>query len=169
MRVLIVAAIDKNFGIGKEGGLPWPKIKSDLKRFKELTWGLPIIMGRKTYESIGKPLPGRNNIVLSRTKNFKDVINASSFEEAFLKAEEIATENKNYQVAFIGGNGIYKKALPYATDLHITWVSGVYECDTFFPKWNQEHWKRAIEVKGGQGDEPVSTVYIHYIRQTLLH
>lgn len=129
---LIAAIQKKDRGIGFKNELLY-RISDDLKRFKELTSGHPIIMGRKTYESIGKALPNRTNIVVTRQKLSKDgVIFVKSFEEALHKAKEI-DEN----IFVIGGAEIYKLALPYADRLELTIVDGNKEADTFFPEYSE--------------------------------
>src|SRR5581483_3024436 len=114
------------------------RISDDLKRFKNLTMGHPIIFGRKTFASIGKPLPGRTNIVISRNSDFKaeGCIVVSSLEEAIEKAKQIDSE------IFIGGGGeIYKQALPLANKLYLTIVDSDAEGNVFFPDWTKDFTK----------------------------
>lgn len=135
MQTVIIAALDEERGIGKDNALPW-RIPADLQRFKKLTMGHPIIMGRKTHQSIGRPLPGRTNIVITRDAGFKaegcTVVN--SFEAA-LKAAQSA---KTKQVFVIGGAEIYRLALPGADRLELTLVDGFYEADAFFPEYEDD-------------------------------
>ncbi len=131
---IVVAVTNKDAAIGNGSEL-LHRIPDDLKRFKSLTSGHPIIMGRKTFESIGKPLPNRINIVITRNKDFvaEGCIVASSLEEAVKKASEIDNE-----VFVIGGGEIYKQALPLADKLYLTIVESDKEGDIFFPDWRQD-------------------------------
>lgn len=124
----------KNHVIGKENGLLW-HVPADLKRFKALTLGHPIIMGRKTFESIikilGKPLPGRTNIVITRNPeyHYEGALTTTSLEEAFTVAEK---ENPT-EIHIGGGEEIYRQALPYTSRLHFTFFDDEKEGDAFFP------------------------------------
>jgi dihydrofolate reductase len=128
----IVAAIARGGVIGAEGRMPW-HIPEDLKYFKRLTTGGTVVMGRKTFDSIGKPLPGRTNVVITRRKDFhpEGTEIANSLEEAL----------RNHPGAFvIGGAEIYRQALPLADRLYITHIREDYRGDTFFPEWNPGDW-----------------------------
>ncbi len=137
--VSIVAALGNNRVLGKGNELLW-HISDDLKRFKELTMGHPVIMGRKTFDSIvaylGKPLPGRTNIVVTRNIDFvsrySDLIIARSVEEAIEKGKELDSE-----VYVIGGAQIYEAALPYTDKLYLTLIDDEKEGDVFFPDYAQ--------------------------------
>jgi dihydrofolate reductase len=131
----IIAAVANNMAIGKNNKMPW-HISGDSKYFKEITSGHPVIMGRKTYESIGKPLPNRTNIVLSH-KYLDGVIIVNSLEEAYQKAEEID------DVCFvIGGGKLYKDAIEDADRLYITCVyTDVEDADTYFPDIDMRIWE----------------------------
>ena len=134
-RVSSYAAISKKArAIGSKNGLLW-KIEGDLPRFKKLTTGHPIIMGRKTYESIGRPLPNRTNIVITRNPDFKPdgVVVVPSIDEA-LKA---AIENDGEEIFVIGGGKIYKEALPFVDRLYLTIVHDEPKADTFFPDYSE--------------------------------
>lgn len=137
MQVSLIAAIGKNNELGKEGKLLW-HLPLDFKHFKDLTTGHPIIMGRKTFESIGHPLPNRTNIVITNDRAYKtDGIEVyHSLEDALKKFE--ATEA---EVFIIGGGQIYTQALPEADTLYITHVDGSFDADTFFPKIDTDIWK----------------------------
>ncbi len=151
-RVSIVVAMDEKRGIGKTelgiGKLPW-HIPDDLKRFKQLTTGHPIIMGRKTFDSIialrGKPLPNRTNIVITRDPTFKieGCVVVHSLEEALEKAKKI--ENK--EIFIIGGGQIFEQAIPFADRIYLTLVEGKYEADTFFP--NYPEFKKLVSQENG--------------------
>ena len=136
-RIDIVAAVAANNVIGANGGLPF-KLSTDLKRFKALTIGKPVIMGRKTFESIGKPLPGRINIVISRQPDYAPdgVISARSLNEAIRIATAATMANDAEAVCILGGGEIYAQALMRADRLLITHVEGEVEGDTVFPDIN---------------------------------
>lgn len=141
--ISIVAAIGRNRVLGKDNHLLW-RIPDDLKRFKQLTLGHPIIMGRKTFESIlatlGKPLPGRTNIVVTRdvSWNHEGAIAALSIEEAIEKAKEAPGAGE----IFIGGGGeIYRQALPLVDKLYLTLIEDDKEGDSFFPAYENEFTK----------------------------
>ena len=139
MEIILIAAVSKNKVIGKQGGIPW-KIKEDLSFFKEKTLNSPIIMGRATYNSIGRPLPNRLNIVMTRSaKNTEGVIEVTSVETAI----EAASINKNSsRVYIIGGENIYKEFIPIAHKMIITEVNlHIEDGDAFFPDWNISEWK----------------------------
>src|SRR3989338_4486494 len=146
MRASIIAAIAKNGVIGKENTLPW-KLPADLKRFKKITIGHTVVMGRKTYESIGGTLKKRINIVLTRQPDYQApgclVIHA--IEEVFEKA-------KTEEIFFIGGAEIYKQALPMATRLYMTIINHDFEGDSYFPPLNWWEWVE-IDRQQGKTDE----------------
>lgn len=133
----IIVAMDENGVIGKNGKIPW-HLSADLKRFKSLTMGHPIIMGRKTYESIGEPLPGRTNIVVSRNRSFfaDGCVARHSFEEAV----ELAESTGIGKIFAVGGEEIYRTALPVAQEIYLTLVKASFEGDVFFPELNPERW-----------------------------
>jgi dihydrofolate reductase len=133
-RIDIVAAVAENSVIGANGGMPF-KLSTDLRRFKALTIGKPVIMGRKTFDSIGKPLPGRINIVISRQPDFaaEGVISARSLDEAIRIGVAATMANDAEAISVLGGGEIYAQALLRADRLLITHVEGTIEGDTFFP------------------------------------
>ena len=136
--ITVIAAIGKNNELGKENDLIW-HLPADLKRFKKLTSGHHIIMGRNTYESIGKPLPNRTTIIITSNKNYqqKGCLTASSIEEAIQLAKN------DSEIFIIGGAQIYKQVLAskIIDRLDITHVHGSFDADVFFPEINIEHWK----------------------------
>ena len=136
MITIIVAKAENNV-IGNENQLIW-HLSSDLKRFKSLTSGHPILMGRKTYESIGKPLPNRTNIVITRNEEWKEVgvFTSNSLEEAIKKAKEFDDE-----IFIIGGGNIYAQSMYLADSLEITEVHHEFEGDTRFPEIDEKIWK----------------------------
>jgi dihydrofolate reductase len=132
-QLIIIVAIGKNNGIGKEGKLLW-HLPDDLKFFKQQTLGSPMIMGRKTYESIGRPLPGRRNLVLSRQKEF-----SAPGIEVFPDLDTAIKACPGAEKIFIAGGGeIYKQALPMVDTLMVTRVEHIAEADAFFPEINPE-------------------------------
>jgi dihydrofolate reductase len=137
MKITLVAAIASNNVIGKENSLPW-NIPEDLKRFKQMTSGHTILMGRKTFDSIGRPLPNRQNIVMTKDENFEKegikVIN--DFDEAL----ELIKESKE-DVFVIGGSKIYELFEPVANSLAITRILKDFEGDAFFPDINWDLWQ----------------------------
>lgn len=138
MVISIIAAVDNNGGIGIRGKLPW-MLSSDLQRFKKLTMGHHLIMGRKTYESIGRPLPGRTTIVLTRNPNFHPdgSLVASSLDDALSVAE-----NRGEQEVFvIGGGEIFQEVIDRADRIYLTRVITVLEADTYFPALRMDEWE----------------------------
>lgn len=141
-RVCAIAAIGKDRALGKDNRLLW-HIPDDLKRFKQLTFGHPVIMGRKTFESIvamlGKPLPGRTNIVVTRDTSwtYEGVVVAHSIEEGLEKAAALDSE----EVYVGGGAEIYTQALPHTDRLYLTIIDNEKEADTFFPPYETEFTK----------------------------
>jgi len=133
-KIALVAAMDKNRAIGRAGALPW-HLPDDLKRFRALTLGKTVLMGRKTYQSIGRPLPKRRNAVLTREATFAveglEVVH--TLEDALKLADELMV---------IGGGEVYALFLHLATHLHLTLVdTTIPDADTFFPEWNPAQWR----------------------------
>lgn len=143
-KVTIIAAMDNKRGIGIENRLPW-RIPEDLEHFKYTTFGEVVIMGRKTLESMGRPLPNRIDIVLTRGPDLPphpDMSCAPSLEEAI---KGVRRSYPNKQIFVIGGAEVYKQALTLADRMVLTHVDGVVECDTFFPEFNSDHWRAVAE------------------------
>lgn len=134
MIISLIAAMDKNRLIGKENGLPW-HLPADFKHFKEVTMGKPIIMGRKTFESIGKPLPGRKNIVISRKGFSADGITVVDSIEKALKAVESTDE-----VMVIGGASFYEQMIDRADRMYLTLVEAEFVGDAWFPDFDSKDW-----------------------------
>ena len=153
-RISIIAALGKDRAIGKDNRLLW-HIPEDLKRFKTLTLGHPVVMGRKTFESIvtqlGKPLPGRTNIVVTRDTAWRHdgVEVAHTIEDALEKANGIGQE----EVFVIGGAQVYTQALPFADRLYLTLVDSDQEGDAFFPPYENIFTKKVFEE--AHMDEPI--------------
>ena len=139
MTISIISAVSENDVIGKDNDLPW-YLPADLQHFKRLTTGHTIIMGRKTFESVGKPLPNRTNIVISRQADYvaNGCILAPSLENAIEK-----TPQQENEVFICGGEAIYKLGLELADRLYITRIHQRFEGDTFFPIINSQIWKES--------------------------
>jgi dihydrofolate reductase len=133
----VVAAADNN-AIGKNNQLLW-SLPNDMKFFKNTTWGMPVIMGRKTFESLGKPLAGRTNIIITRQQNWQreGVFVANEIREAMA----IAAKTDAKEAFIIGGGEIYKQTLPITQRLYLTRVHTTIEGDAFFPEFNKAEWE----------------------------
>jgi dihydrofolate reductase len=163
--IILLAAVADNGVIGHNNALPW-RLSSDLKRFKALTWGKPIVMGRKTYISIGKPLPGRTNIVASRDASFcAPGILVAELEAAMVAARGDALRRGVDEIIVIGGTDIFTQIMPLADRLEITHVHARPEGDTFFPAIDAKHWREAerSEHPAGPKDEAAFS-YVTYVR-----
>ena len=147
MRISLVVAMARNRVIGRDNALPW-RLPADLAYFKRVTMGHPIVMGRRTYESIGKPLPGRKNIVVSRNPDFRapGCIVVASLDAAW-KAAGDADE-----VCVIGGTTLFEETLPVADRIHLTEVEAEVAGDTYFPEFDRGDWKEN-EVERHAADE----------------
>lgn len=151
----LVAARARNGVIGRDGELPW-RLKSDLQRFKAITLGKPVIMGRKTWDSLPKkPLPGRANFVLSRDGTFepKGAVVTERFEEALAMAREQAREDEVDEVCVIGGTALYALALPKARRLYLTEVEVDAEGDAHFPAFDEAAWTEAAREAHPPGED----------------
>ena len=135
MKLSIIAAMDKNRVIGKDGNLPW-HISSDLKNFKKITMGKPILMGRKTHESIGKILPGRENIILTKKRNYfvEGCIVKNNLDEVLSNFKKVS------ELIVMGGATLYEQTLDKAEKLYITEVRACIEGDIFFPEYDPDQW-----------------------------
>ncbi len=140
--VSIIVAVADNGVIGSNGDMPW-KLSSDLKRFKSITMGNPIIMGRKTFESIGRALPGRHNIVVTRQSGveFTGAENTGSIDRALELARHWAKENNGTEICILGGGEIYRQSMEKADKLYITEVSAKPDGDTKFPEIDTSLWE----------------------------
>jgi len=136
MRISLIAALDRAFAIGRDGAMPW-HLPDDLKRFKALTLGKPVLMGRKTALAIGRALPGRHNLVLTRGDRapFDGQAVVHSLDDAIDRAGDSG------ELAVIGGGEVYALALPRATHLHLTWIDTVADdADAHFPRFDARDW-----------------------------
>lgn len=144
MTISLVVAAANNNAIGKDGKMPW-HLPADMKHFKNITWGMPIIMGRKTFESIGKVLPGRKNIVITRQTGWEaeGVVVVKKIEDAFF----VAAEADAKEAMVIGGGEIYKQIFDKARRIYLTRVDAEPEGDTFFPVLRSEEWHLVSQQK----------------------
>jgi len=140
MIISLIAALDKNMLIGADNGMPW-HLPADFKHFKEITMGKPVVMGRKTFESIGRPLPGRQNIVISRKGFSADgVKTADSIDSAL----QLVSDEE--EIMIIGGANIYKQMIEKADRLYLTHVDAVCEGDAWFPEYKKDDWNIINEL-----------------------
>ena len=148
MRIAMIAAMANNRVIGKDNKMPW-HLPEDLKHFKAMTLGKPVVMGRKTFESIGRPLPGRHNIVITRQSDYQPegVSCVSSFEAAKALVSDCE------ELVVIGGGQLYKEILPVADTLYLTFIELIVDGDTFFPEWDDGSWtltEKVVEINESQ-------------------
>jgi dihydrofolate reductase len=160
--LILVVAVAENGVIGRAGGLPW-RLKSDLQHFRALTMGKPVVMGRRTFASIPKPLKGRTTIVVSRDPAFAapGAVVAGSLEAALLAARGDALRRGTETIAIIGGQQIFAATMPIAETLEITEVHARPEGDTFFPPVDKNVWRevaRTAHAAGPQDDASFDTV-----------
>jgi len=148
--ISIVVAMDEGRVIGRNGTLPW-RLPEDLKHFRRLTLGKTVLMGRKTWESLGKPLEGRANWVLSRDPAFHP-----AGAEAFASLDQALAVHREGELVVIGGAEIYRQALPLADTLHLTRVHARVEGDTHFPEWPVEQFRQTARV-----DHPADDRHAH--------
>ena len=154
--ISIIAAIGKNRELGLNGALIF-HIKEDLQFFKEMTINHPVIMGRKTFESIGRPLPNRKNYVITHNpESLPDSVELVSDLVEFL--EEHQTDNE--EIFVIGGSSVYELALPYAENIYLTEINATSKADTFFPKFNKSNYSRKVIKKGKEDD--LTYQFVHY-------
>lgn len=159
MKISIIAAIGKNRELGKDNKLLW-HIPEDMKRFKKVTANHPVIMGRKTYESIGRALPERRNIIVTRDRNFTalgcDIFH--SLEEAI----DFAKTLKDKEIFIIGGGEIYKQAMIYADKLYLTIIDEEFDADTYFPEYPE--FDKIVYKKSGISEEGLKFTFLELER-----
>ena len=140
----LVVAVSRNGVIGRDGGLPW-HLPEDLKHFRRNTVGHAIVMGRKTWDSIGRPLPGRRNIVITRNQEFQ--LEGAEVVHSLEEAVALAREGGDSEPRIIGGASLYEAALPLATRIFLTEVDLEVEGDTFFPDLDQDGWRETERLE----------------------
>ena len=147
MIISIIVAMSQNRVIGDKKSLPW-HLPSDMEHFKKLTWGKPVIMGSKTFESIGKPLQGRENIVLAKEPDYQanGCQIAHSLEEAIALAEKSELGRKSGEVMVCGGVSVYKQFLPLAQKMYLTLIHRDFEGDAYFPEFDKNEWQEKERI-----------------------
>ena len=160
MNISLVAAFDATKVIGYKGNIPW-HLKEDLKIFSDLTKGSAVIMGRKTYESIGKPLPNRLNIVMTRNPRGLDGVEEVENKEI---AIEVASKFSN-KIYVIGGEDIYTEFMPIATSMYLTKININVEGDTFFPNWDEAQWEEVSRRDSKDLDQNIEYSFYRYRRK----
>ncbi len=160
MTIKIIAALSSNYVIGDEGKIPW-FIKGELKRFREITINHNVIMGRKTYDSIGKILDQRKNIIISNNHELKikNAVVVSSFDDALSEC------NPNQDIFIIGGSKIYEIALEKSKYLLLTFIDKKFKGDTYFPKFDQSNWRLINQEKKYDKENKFSYSYLTYKSQ----
>jgi len=155
--------MDKNHVISFENDMPW-HLPNDLKFFKEKTTGNIMIMGRKTYESIGRVLPNRRNIVLTRKLiDFPEGIETINDLKTIYQWNE---KNPDKEYFVIGGGNIFKQALPYADRMYITWIDEAFDGDTFFPDFSEDEWELTDKIVGEKNEKnPYNYYFLQYDRR----
>lgn len=163
--LVLVVARARNGVIGNAGALPW-HIPADLKHFKALTVGKPIIMGRKTFESIGRPLPGRHNIVLTRDSGWRadGVTTAANLAEA-VAAAGLDPRARADTIMVIGGAQIYAEALPAATRIEVTEVDAAPDGDTFMPAFDMTRWREVARTSHPGEDGQPGFAFVTLLRR----
>lgn len=165
----MIAAASENNVIGRGGKLPW-HLKNDLRHFKERTTGHPVIMGRKTFESIGRPLPNRRNIVITRQNGWSalSVATAHSLEEALSLVTTEGRRQTTDEIVIIGGGEIYRQALPLAHRIYLTRVHAVIDGDAFFPQLPVGEWKEmSREEHAADSENEYPYTFLTYERQSV--
>ena len=156
MIISLIAAIDERRGIGYKGKLPW-RLSADLKRFRSLTMGHHIVVGRKTFESIGKPLPGRETVIVTRNPEFEaeDCLITHSLTDAL----ELARQRGETEAFICGGAELFNEALRFADRLYLTLIHATVEADRFFPEWEEDQWseEQAEYVAADEKNQYAST------------
>ena len=159
--ISIIVAVAKDGVIGGGNRLLW-HIPEDLKRFKAVTMGHPVVMGRKTWESIGRPLPGRRNVVITRDRDYKP----AGAEIAHSLGEAIGMLPGGEEIFVIGGGEIYRQAMPLAGRLYITYVEAEFDGDTVFPEIDENEWEAVSRERHEEGTEfPHPFEYVDYVRR----
>ncbi|NCT86825.1 dihydrofolate reductase [Stenotrophomonas acidaminiphila] len=164
MKLSLIAALDRNRGIGRDNAMPW-HLPDDFKHFKALTLGKPILMGRKTAQSLGRALPGRTNLVLTRGGQvpFAGMHAVASVEQA----REMAAGEAADELCVIGGGEIYRLLIDQATDLHLTWVDAEVAADTHFPEVDPAVWREVhSQAHPADARHAFAFRFAHYLRRS---
>ena len=163
MQVTLLAALDRNHAIGKGNALPW-HLPDDLRRFKALTLGKPVLMGRRTAESLGRALPGRLNLVLTRSGRVP--FSGMQVMETLDEALSVAGPGQADELCVIGGGEVFALALPRATRMHLTWVDTVVEdADAWFPRFDPAEWREVSrEARPADARNAFAFAFVDYCR-----
>lgn len=163
-KLALIAAVARNGAIGKDNALLW-RLPADLQFFKRTTLGCPVIMGRKTYESIGRPLPGRRNVVISRNAHFT----APGVDTVHSLGDALRLTAEAPKVFVIGGAQIYAQALPLADEIVLTEIERDYEADTLFPPWDRQQFEEVQREahRSEDGVEGFDYAFVTYRRRAL--
>lgn len=156
--VWLIWAMDANGLIGKDGGMPW-HLPAELAYFRKTTMGYPVIMGRKTFESLGRPLPGRRNVVLSRNPEYR-----ADGAETMSDPQAVLDKFRSEPFFVIGGAQIYRLFLPHAEKLYVTRIDHAFEGDEYFPEVDWEQWRLESEMPG-PANEPYRFRFEVYVRK----
>ena len=166
--IALIAAIDQHRVMGQGNSLPW-HLPADLKHFKKITMGKPVIMGRRTFESIGRPLSGRMNIILSKQPHFhtddSDVRICHTLHEALCNLQDMT------EIMVIGGAEVFKQALPIASKMYLTILEHAFQGDVFFPEWDQKQWtivSKEAHVSEDKHAYPYSFLELHRCGQPVM-
>ncbi|MBT8058602.1 MAG: dihydrofolate reductase [Gammaproteobacteria bacterium] len=159
--VTIIAAMGRNRAIGRDGRMPW-HLPGELRHFKQTTMGKPIVMGRKTWESIGRALPGRQNVVVTRNGRYR-----ADGAEVAAGLDEAIEAARGDEVMIIGGGELYRQALPFADRMILTLVDAEPSADTWFPRWSGSDWhRRLLRRVPADDDNPLPYEVIELVRRT---
>ncbi|GCD80633.1 dihydrofolate reductase [Schleiferia thermophila] len=160
--LIIIAAIAQNRALGRNNQLLW-HLPADLRHFKKLTIGQVVLMGRRTYESIGRPLPNRINVVITRNRDF----HPQGVEIFHSLQEAIKAKNDCEKLYIAGGADIYRQALPLAHRMELTIVHRDYDADTWFPEWNPDEWEtqNTQQITDRDSDTEVQLTFLSLIRK----
>lgn len=162
-RITLVVAVAENGVIGRDGGMPW-HLPADLARFKRVTLGHPVLMGRRTHESIGRPLPGRLNLVLSSDRGYR--ADGCRTVGSIAEAVRIATDTGAGELMVIGGGGVYALAMPAADRILLTRVNAAPEGDTHFPEIDAADWQEVHrEERAADERNPYDMSFMEYVRR----
>ncbi|MCY0965184.1 dihydrofolate reductase [Parathalassolituus penaei] len=162
MKLALIVALARNHSIGLNNQLPW-HLPEDLRYFRAVTMGKPVVMGRKTHESIGRPLPGRPNIVISRQSGYQSdgVAVVESLEPAIQLAARLALQAEAGEAIIMGGADIYRQVLPLVDRMYLTEVHADFDGDAFFPQFDRSEWEEVQRVDhAGSGDNPVPYSFV---------
>lgn len=167
VKLVIVAAVAENGVIGRGDALPW-RVSSDLKRFRAITWGKPILMGRRTFESLPRVLPGRTSIVITRDAGFvppEGVLAADSIDEALALGADEAKRLGTDEIIVMGGAQLYAQLLPLVDRLRLTLIHGRPQGDVHFPPYDAAHWREIAREGPHQGEkDEFAFTYVDYER-----